>query len=840
MKVKQSIIPLLLIFLMTTSYTLAQQAQSLTKIRVDENGNIEFLDPDVKGENTEQSLQLIQAGRSTGSGSLAKPAALPDLSYFSESYSFSYPNLHIQANIANMGTATANNIEIKFKLSNDTQYHSFGVKLGLKTLSTLPPNTYTTVTFDADLTGKCGTWYVVIDIDEYNQVEESNENNNKGYIEPTFFVDEGCQADLACWVECPYDSIGPVIDFGTCVYNRGDLPFWQEYEVNVFLSADANITLSDYLIHSWSTFFGYTDLEQCNFPGPITIPDHIPGGRYYLGVYVDVNDVIAESDETNNSRYYTFRKITVPAPPTTHPDLIVTNVTVTDATGPEIECNYSVKNQGDGGTGKGFTNYIYLSTDQTITQTDYRISEKQTNALNAGATHNSGEIPITVSGVPAGDYYLGVYADGSGIISESDENNNTRIDNTPKVNIPPGFEEPEEPAGNLIANWNFANGMSDWIFNAIGSGNGSSSVENGVFHAQISNGGTNVWDLTLHQEDLTIENGSTYTAIFYARADGPRDIQAWVSKVTSPHTLYKLENFSLTSEWQVFTYTFTMYHPTNNEAHFGFDLGTSDVDVYLDNISLFKEKALPPSTMLSNGDFSEGLKNWQFITMGSGNATGLVEGGAFHAQITGGGDNVWEVTLHQYDLRIVNGNTYTATFDARAASPRNINAWVAMNTEPWTLYNSDVTFPLTTEWQTFTFTFTMNYPTNPEARIGFDFGTSDIDVFLDYISLVEKVPSTGVQADDQAKIVKSYNLYQNYPNPFNPETTIGFDLPKTEMVTLKIYDITGKEITTLINKELPAGRYTVVFNGKDIASGVYFISFRTPDFSQYRKMLLLR
>jgi len=100
--------------------------------------------------------------------------------------------------------------------------------------------------------------------------------------------------------------------------------------------------------------------------------------------------------------------------------------------------------------------------------------------------------------------------------------------------------------------------------------------------------------------------------------------------------------------------------------------------------------------------------------------------------------------------------------------------------------------------------------------------------------------AVSVHQQDNNQIPTDYNLGQNYPNPFNPETTIGFDLPKTAMITLNVFDVTGKEITTLLNKELPAGRHSVKFNGKDLASGVYFVSLRAPDFFQYRKMLLLR
>ncbi|MBI5475269.1 MAG: T9SS type A sorting domain-containing protein, partial [Ignavibacteriales bacterium] len=73
------------------------------------------------------------------------------------------------------------------------------------------------------------------------------------------------------------------------------------------------------------------------------------------------------------------------------------------------------------------------------------------------------------------------------------------------------------------------------------------------------------------------------------------------------------------------------------------------------------------------------------------------------------------------------------------------------------------------------------------------------------------------------QIPESYKLYQNYPNPFNPTTTIQFDIPQEAMVTLKIYNLLGQEVATLINNELMTeGMQEVEFNASSFASGVYF------------------
>jgi hypothetical protein len=100
-------------------------------------------------------------------------------------------------------------------------------------------------------------------------------------------------------------------------------------------------------------------------------------------------------------------------------------------------------------------------------------------------------------------------------------------------------------------------------------------------------------------------------------------------------------------------------------------------------------------------------------------------------------------------------------------------------------------------------------------------------------------------ADDGSLLPSEYALFQNYPNPFNPSTQISFDIPKSEFVTLRIYNLLGQDVKTLINQSMVPGRYTVEWNGNDIlnndvASGVYFYELRGESFISRKKMLLIR
>ena len=89
-------------------------------------------------------------------------------------------------------------------------------------------------------------------------------------------------------------------------------------------------------------------------------------------------------------------------------------------------------------------------------------------------------------------------------------------------------------------------------------------------------------------------------------------------------------------------------------------------------------------------------------------------------------------------------------------------------------------------------------------------------------------------------VVKDYALEQNYPNPFNHTTTITYQLPNDGNVTLKVYDMLGQEIATLVNGYKTSGRYSVNFNAGNLSSGVYIYQLRVNDFSSTRKLLLLK
>jgi len=115
-----------------------------------------------------------------------------------------------------------------------------------------------------------------------------------------------------------------------------------------------------------------------------------------------------------------------------------------------------------------------------------------------------------------------------------------------------------------------------------------------------------------------------------------------------------------------------------------------------------------------------------------------------------------------------------------------------------------------------------------------------------YLSLVgikgiyfdgEDLP-TGITINNA--VANTYSLSQNFPNPFNPTTSINFSIPKDGLVKLIVFDVLGKEVATLLNKEQTAGNYQVTFDASKLTSGIYFYKLTSGDFIDVKKMLLVK
>lgn len=116
-----------------------------------------------------------------------------------------------------------------------------------------------------------------------------------------------------------------------------------------------------------------------------------------------------------------------------------------------------------------------------------------------------------------------------------------------------------------------------------------------------------------------------------------------------------------------------------------------------------------------------------------------------------------------------------------------------------------------------------------------------INEFANAVDIVEQIVPQGTAGiNPETEMPEGYYLYQNYPNPFNPITKINYSIPEISFVTLKLYDVLGNEIAILVEEEKPAGNYSTDFSAEALPSGTYFYKLTAGNFSETKKMILLR
>jgi PKD repeat protein len=108
-----------------------------------------------------------------------------------------------------------------------------------------------------------------------------------------------------------------------------------------------------------------------------------------------------------------------------------------------------------------------------------------------------------------------------------------------------------------------------------------------------------------------------------------------------------------------------------------------------------------------------------------------------------------------------------------------------------------------------------------------------IDNWMNYIPV-------GVENENTSEIISEFHLYQNYPNPFNPSTRITYSIPNSSLVTLKIYDVLGKEIEVLVDEYQSANTYSVIFNANELSTGIYFYKLQAGEYLTTKKMILVK
>jgi hypothetical protein len=161
---------------------------------------------------------------------------------------------------------------------------------------------------------------------------------------------------------------------------------------------------------------------------------------------------------------------------------------------------------------------------------------------------------------------------------------------------------------------------------------------------------------------------------------------------------------------------------------------------------------------------------------------------------------------------------------------------------PYTNYGLNTHVILTKAWALYSVDFPSNVvKTVSDGRLLFwlvPYARSGDQYWIDRI-ILEKIGSSSVEPPKETTPAH-YALQQNFPNPFNPSTRIQYSTPSAGRVQLKVFNILGEEVSTLVQEEQAAGVHTVRFDARDLPSGMYFYRLEAPGFQETRKMLLTK
>jgi hypothetical protein len=249
--------------------------------------------------------------------------------------------------------------------------------------------------------------------------------------------------------------------------------------------------------------------------------------------------------------------------------------------------------------------------------------------------------------------------------------------------------------------------------------------------------------------------------------------------------------------------------------------------------------------VVRNSDFSSNTDEWNFYTNGTGSVgieIGKNSSNACAVTVSQAGTNV---QLFQSGVPLQANTRYRLSFDALSTTGDDFQVAVQQHGAPYANYGLDyVTVDLTPSWVTYTFDFNSQNMVGSvtDGRLMFwlaPFAKAGDKYQLDNITLVSVGAATGVEQQGQP-LPSELALLPNYPNPFNPTTMLRFTLPERSAVSLKIYDVLGREVRTLVDEVRAAGTHEVRFDAAGLPSGPYFCRLVTPKDSRVQRVLLMK
>ena len=362
------------------------------------------------------------------------------------------------------------------------------------------------------------------------------------------------------------------------------------------------------------------------------------------------------------------------------------------------------------------------------------------------------------------------------------------------------------------------NGGTTWT-NATGTGIGAGEGIYNIYAwsandalCTTSPGATNIYKTT--------NGGTTWTNVF--TAPSPAFIDA--IQMVSPTEGYALGD-PVTAKWMVLKTTnggLNWARMATEPAQVGSEAGWNNSFLIIGTNMWFGTNA---TRVYHSTDLG--------LTWTSGATTGTVNTYNLHYNTTSVGLAGGTAMVKSTD----GGTTYTTVTSPGTSG--NINGIEGNGTDWWAIRSSAVIYRSTDGGATWTTAHTQTGAVFQDIDFAVVGGCPKGWAVGNAGGIAKMTTSTGI-SNYNAEIPSAFDLSQNYPNPFNPTTNIKFSIPQSGLAVLKVYDIVGKEVATLLNEVKTAGNYIVGFNASSLPSGTYFYRLEMNNFTETKKMLLIK
>jgi hypothetical protein len=595
---------------------------------------------------------------------------------------------------------------------------------------------------------------------------------------------------------CNYSYSNPNLTINIRTVNNGTTSCGSGSYLGYYLSSNTIITTSDFnLGNDYVGNLPNGTYEDDTLTRNLSTILGLPAGTYYVGFIFDIYNAVSEDNEGDNAWHFTSTIYTSGGP--TAPNLTKRSgyTHVFSYIAPNLTISTSVENVGSAAAGPNYLGY-YLSTNNIISEADINIGQDYVSPLGVGSYSNETETInlSTVSGLTSGTYYVGYIIDHTHLITEISELDNNWHWNSPTINYQ-GM--PNLTAQGQPCSYSFTDPNLTINVRVINDGVGSAGSSTLGYYLS-SSAGVTTSDYRIGTDWVTPLSSSAYSN--ETISVNLQTVSAVPSLPEGTHTYYigfiidylgaVAESNESDNGWY-FTPSINFNRPSSGQPNLLADTGNCSYSFTGGNeLTVFVRT-------INNGAVSSGPSNLAYYL----SEDDVIGTGDY--RISEDYQHIIAVGAHENDSCRVN----LQTVDAKPDLPDGTHTYYVG--------------------------FLLDY-LNEVAE-------SNENDNSYYFGATVSFTRGATHVEEEETIPIRFELCQNYPNPFNPNTTIRYSIPKSGMVSVRVYNLQGQKVKTIIHEFQQAGNYSYDFKAEGLSSGIYYYQLKVDGkIYDMKKMILAR